>query len=240
MSNIKTPYPTAKRITYRELERGRHELDKLGIKLRIVEPGMSENYWMPNARGYTNNVMEAGVFKVDECISLSSSLLFELVEPLKPKPPDESKVKPILISQRRAKQFESEIGDKMCYWVSTTDWQAGQYAKRPLGSGVTWKKEEAQQFKVSTLLRDKWGSPLELELVDQEAAARIAALPLKLCDLAELLPQSLIEAIKAFPTHPVYRSLILAKAKKMPPDELTEFEAIKNWIEFNCEVKPKA
>jgi hypothetical protein len=59
------------------------------------------------------------------------------------------------------------------------------------------------------------------------------------CEIAQVLPASVIQLVVAAPHNETVRSVLLAHLKQSVPEELKTFNDIKDWIEFNIEV-PKA
>lgn len=229
---------TSVRMTYDQFrEYAKSGPLRTGGKFRIVEPThVPAIYWGRRMQGYCETVEEAGIYTVEQVLELGycPQVFIEFAdEPSFTTPPTPR----ILITINQAKTYRDQIQNKMCRWE--VKGLPGYWAKRPLGVGYTTKVDEAQEFQIKTIL-DAYHtshSSILIDMLDQEEAERISKLPVKLCILEDSLPDSMIQSLKAQPTNPVYRGLILAKCGKMPPDEIVEFDKLKDWIEYNCEPK---
>jgi len=165
-----------------------------------------------------------------------TAVIYPTATPSTAAPDSEAKPK-ILLSIKQAMQYRSEIENKMCRWVITMDHEKCQYAKNPLGTGCTTDISDAHELAVKTIL-DKYSKNLLLiDMLDQVEAERISKLPFKHCVLEEVLPRTMVDAIKLQPANPVYRGILMARLGKMPPDSITEFEKLREWIELNCDPK---
>jgi hypothetical protein len=54
------------------------------------------------------------------------------------------------------------------------------------------------------------------------------------CRLEEVFDAGFIELLKLVPANPYVRALILKFTGKLPPVECELFDALKDWVEFNC------
>jgi len=54
------------------------------------------------------------------------------------------------------------------------------------------------------------------------------------CSIEEVFDGSFIELLKLVPANPYVRALILKFSGKLPPAECETFDALKDWVEFNC------
>ena len=54
------------------------------------------------------------------------------------------------------------------------------------------------------------------------------------CSIEEVFDASFIELLKLVPANPYVRALILKFSGKLPPADCETFEALKDWVEFNC------
>ena len=54
------------------------------------------------------------------------------------------------------------------------------------------------------------------------------------CSIEEVFEASFIELLKLVPANPYVRALILKFSSKLPPADCETFEALKDWVEFNC------
>jgi hypothetical protein len=54
------------------------------------------------------------------------------------------------------------------------------------------------------------------------------------CSIEEVFEASFIELLKLVPANPYVRALILKFSGKLPPADCETFEALKDWVEFNC------
>jgi hypothetical protein len=54
------------------------------------------------------------------------------------------------------------------------------------------------------------------------------------CTIEEVFDASFIELLKLVPANPYVRALILKFSGKLPPAECETFDALKDWVEFNC------
>lgn len=54
------------------------------------------------------------------------------------------------------------------------------------------------------------------------------------CAIEEVFDASFIELLKLVPANPYVRALILKFTGKLPPVECELFDALKDWVEFNC------
>jgi hypothetical protein len=63
--------------------------------------------------------------------------------------------------------------------------------------------------------------------------------PPKLCEIASVLGRTVHELLVAAPTNPIVRAHCLARLGREIPPELTEYPAIKDWVEHNI-TPPKA
>jgi hypothetical protein len=54
------------------------------------------------------------------------------------------------------------------------------------------------------------------------------------CSIEEVFDASFIELLKLVPANPYVRALILKFSSKLPPADCETFEALKDWVEFNC------
>lgn len=59
--------------------------------------------------------------------------------------------------------------------------------------------------------------------------------PVKLCSINQLFSGTKLALVKAAPTNETVRGLILAATGQMPPDNLDSYEALAEWLEWNCE-----
>lgn len=213
----------------------------LETRVRIVEPvdsisGHAGEYWRTRMNGYTDDVSEAGIYTATEALGVGGRLLFELVDAPEPPPPaDPTKPIPIRLTYRQISQNMAGIESKMCRQV-----YGGKYIKKPYPNGYTTDVENAHVYNVKNAM-DMFGSSPEFtyELLDQEEALRISQLPVKMCIITEALSSALIDSLRLHPNHPVYRALVLSALLKAPPPELTTFDEVVNWIEFNCESSKK-
>lgn len=208
-------------------------------RVRIVEPldslsGHAGEYWRDNFDGYTPNIHEAGVYTAARAISgtFGTEYLFELVQLEPPPPVDPTKPIPIRLTFRQLSQNMAGIEAKMCRQVCD-----GKYIKKPYPNGYTTDVEQAHVCNVKNALESS--SDCSYELLDREEALRISQLPVKMCIITEALSSALIDSLKLHPNHPVYRALVLSTLGKMPPPELTTFDEVVHWIEFNCEARNK-
>lgn len=137
----------------------------------------------------------------------------------------------VRLNYMQVKSHISEIGAKMCYYF----FPGKGYAKDPFGTGYTPMTDLAAKISVNTWLKnlDLACFGVELcEMVDQKEAERIKALPAKRCELAKVLAPTLIESLKLAPENPVYRSMVMARLKVMPPHSVKTFEELQRWIEY--------
>lgn len=54
------------------------------------------------------------------------------------------------------------------------------------------------------------------------------------CSIEEVFDASFIELVELVPTNPYVRALILKFTGKLPPADCETFDALKDWVEFNC------
>jgi len=54
------------------------------------------------------------------------------------------------------------------------------------------------------------------------------------CSIEEVFDASFIELLKVVPANQYVRALILKFSGKLPPAECETFDALKDWVEFNC------
>lgn len=54
------------------------------------------------------------------------------------------------------------------------------------------------------------------------------------CSIEDVFEASFIELLKLVPANPYVRALILKFSSKLPPAECETFDALKDWVEFNC------
>jgi hypothetical protein len=54
------------------------------------------------------------------------------------------------------------------------------------------------------------------------------------CNIEEVFDASFIELLKLVPANPYVRALILKFSGKLPPADCETFDALKDWVEFNC------
>ncbi len=186
------------------------------------------NYWRERNGGTTPNRGGAWVYLAVNALEHAGAK--DLIELLEPRTPEKPTL--VLLTIQQATSHLDKIGDKMCRW-----WDGGYcaWAKDPLGTGYTANIEEAVKMAVKTLLTKGVSKSVRVEMLDQEEAARIAALPYRKCEIGQALPATLIAGMKLAPANPTYRGLILRETGVMPPDTLKTFEELKDWIEWNVE-----
>ena len=66
-------------------------------------------------------------------------------------------------------------------------------------------------------------------------AAAIVEPPVRKCRVEEAISGNLHELLRIAPLNPLVRGLVLSQTRRMPPDDCTEFDQLKDWIEFNCD-----
>lgn len=234
-------YLGGERISMSELSENISLIRDWNCRLIQVGGPSDGNYWRARYSGYTPDLDAAGEFRVETVYNDQlSGVIIELISPTQgdeSKPTGQTAKDRILLTIKQAQNQRGSIGNKMCRWVIQSGTTAGQWAKKPLGSGGTWNPELAQEFKVNTLLDAYHNSSFKIDLLDQEEAERVSKIPVRFCFIEEALPPDLIEGLKIAPTNETYHGLILKYAGKMPPQSITEFNRLKEWIEFNCEPK---
>jgi hypothetical protein len=206
------------------------------IRFRIVEDMTVEgkHYWKPNWLGYTDDARSAGRYSYEDVKGLlSPDVTLEVIGGGEESPINGRMLLPF---NQVLYHRDKCLGKDACYWVVAFG-AHHYYARTPIGTGITGKTVEA--CIVTPQIISDWGIVPKATLVDlhdQTLAKELAALPFKRCRLESVIGSTLIEALKVRPDHPVYRALVMAACKQMPPEELTTFEGIKDWVESNIEV----
>lgn len=237
MSTLTTT-PSGSLMNYDKLYETRDSLTVRMVRIVNVNPGQSGGrYWRPNYNGYTDSVTDAGVFSIPKVIedTLGSTVLYELVDESKPE--QEKKEMIHLLFAQLSYKIDT-IGAKMCRIVDDqiNSPDRGKYWRKPMGSGCTWRVEESLEMRISTLIHT-YGNVrgAKVEMLDQESAAEIAKMPFRRCVLGNCVLGTIVLGLQLQPNNPTYRAQLLQAFGVMPPAEITTFEALKDWIEFNCD-----
>lgn len=241
MSTEIQPDASGRLLTYEQLRQRRDSLRNRQVRIVNINPERTGGrYWRENYNGHTDDIARAGVFAVPNVIrdNVSPSVVYELVDDTAQpfEPPKER----TLLSAPQAAACLDKIGDKMCRLV-VWDTHRGdhmKYWRRPLGTGVSSDLEQSLQMRVSTVVANQYQN-CKIDMLDQEMAAEIAKLPFRKCSLAICIPTALVLSLQLQPNNPTYRALLLRRFGVMPPTDVTTFEALKDWIEFNCDPPPQ-
>ncbi len=228
-------------MTYEQLRQRRDSLRNRQVRIVNINPERAGGrYWRANYHGHTDDIAHAGAFAVPNVIadSVGSGVMYELVDDTtNPKDPPKERT---LLRVDHSAAFLDKIGDKMCRLL-VWDPRRGdhmKYWRRPLGTGVSSDLEQSLQMRVSTVVANQYQN-CKIDMLDQEMAAEIAKLPFRKCSLASWIPNTLVLSLQLQPNNPTYRALLLRRFGVMPPTDVTTFEALKDWIEFNCDPPPQ-
>ena len=196
-----------------------------------------KRYWMLDGMGlYTADPKKAGRYDPDYPIrEHMTAFVYQPIEESAfdpPKTPPETERIWLPVGQVAS---HVSLKSKMCRMVVGAIENAyfGMYWRDPLYTGATWKPEEAVQLRVSTVTYRWRDSDAMGELVDQDAAKEVKGLPWRKCEMYQELPRSLYQGLEKFPNNPTYRAMLMAQLNIMPPPELTTFQQIVDWVEYN-------
>lgn len=202
-------------------------------RFRVICPPNGE-YFKPDWNGVTTDIRSAGRYTAVQISNLPNdgNLTVEVVggetEPI----PEDGRV---FLAFAQAKFHYAKLGGRAeCRWIIKLGKQDKYYAKNPLRYGLTGLREEGWLTMLYNLVHVNGRSTL-IDFEDQDKARELVDLPYRKCSLEQMLHPTLIAALKAKPNHPVYRALVMQATKQMPPEDLTTFEGLQDWVEYNIE-----